>query len=89
MANNALDEILTLNTLPTILNRDVQGRLRKKLVVLKIEKWLAQELGKILDLPLSKEDNPYKIDMSSKNPRFTRKIWFADQLDSLKSDSAI
>ena len=46
MANNAVDEILTLNTLPTILNRDVQGRLRKKLVVLKIEKWLAQELGK-------------------------------------------
>ncbi|NRA22108.1 MAG: ribose-phosphate pyrophosphokinase [Oceanospirillaceae bacterium] len=84
MANNAIDEILTLNTLPTILNRDVQGRLRKKLVVLKIEKWLAQELGKVLDLPLKKEENPYKIDMSSKNPRFTRKIWFADQLDSLK-----
>ena len=87
MANNAIDEILTLNTLPTILNRDVQGRLRKKLVGLKIEKWLAQELGKILELPLAKEDNPYKIDMSSKNPRFTRKIWFADQLDSLKSTS--
>jgi ribose-phosphate pyrophosphokinase len=83
MANQAIDEILTLNTLPTILNRDVQGRLRKKLVVLKIEKWLAQELGKILDLPLTKEENPYKIDMSSKNPRFSRKIWFADQLKSL------
>ncbi|EPJ43439.1 MAG: ribose-phosphate pyrophosphokinase [Osedax symbiont Rs1] len=87
MANNAIDEILTLNTLPTILNRDVQGRLRKKMVVLKIEKWLAQELGKILELPLTKEDNPYKIDMSSKNPRFTRKIWFADQLSSLKTES--
>jgi len=87
MANNAIDEILTLNTLPTILNRDVQGRLRKKLVVLKIEKWLAQELGKILELPLTKEANPYKIDMSSKNPRFTRKIWFADQLDSLRQDT--
>ncbi len=86
MANNAIDEILTLNTLPTILNRDVQGRLRKKLVVLKIEKWLAQELGKILDLPSTKEDNPYKIDMSSKNPRFTRKIWFADELASLKPE---
>ncbi len=83
MANNAIDEILTLNTLPTILNRDVQGRLRKKMVVLKIEKWLAQELGRILELPLTKEANPYKIDMSSKNPRFTRKIWFADQLSSL------
>ncbi|MCJ8339929.1 MAG: hypothetical protein MJK10_15790 [Pseudomonadales bacterium] len=87
MANNAVDEILTLNTLPTILNRDVQGRLRKKMVVLKIEKWLAQELGKILELPLTKEANPYKIDMSSKNPRFTRKIWFADQLDSLHQDA--
>jgi ribose-phosphate pyrophosphokinase len=85
MANNAIDEILTLNTLPTILNRDVQGRLRKKMVVLKIEKWLAQELGKILELPQTKEDNPYKIDMSSKNPRFTRKIWFADQLSTLNS----
>lgn len=85
MANNAIDEILTLNTLPTILNRDVQGRLRKKMVVLKIEKWLAQELGRILELPLIKEDNPYKIDMSSKNPRFTRKIWFADQLSDLHS----
>lgn len=86
MANNAIDEILTLNTLPTILNRDVQGRLRKKLVVLKIEKWLAQELGRVLGLEQSKDDNPYKIDMSSKNPRFTRKIWFADQLSSLKSN---
>ena len=31
MHNPAIDEILTLNTLPTVLNRDVQGRLRKKL----------------------------------------------------------
>ncbi|OUS23118.1 hypothetical protein A9R01_16870 ['Osedax' symbiont bacterium Rs2_46_30_T18] len=51
------------------------------------EKWLAQELGKILELPLTKEANPYKIDMSSKNPRFTRKICFADQLDSLRQDT--
>ncbi len=40
MANTAIDEILTLNTLPTILNRDEQGRLRRKMVVLKIEAWL-------------------------------------------------
>jgi len=57
------------------------------LIVLKIEKWLAQELGKILELPLTKEANPYKIDMSSKNPRFTRNICFADQLDSLRQDT--
>jgi ribose-phosphate pyrophosphokinase len=37
-----LDEILTLNIIPSILNRDTQGRLRKKMVVLKIEKWIAR-----------------------------------------------
>ena len=85
MSHPALGEILTLNTMPTILNRDEQGRLRKKMVVLKIEKYLAQELSKILAIPQrSEEENPYKIDMSSKNPRFQRKIWFSDQLSELK-----
>ncbi|GEA60048.1 phosphoribosyltransferase family protein [Vibrio comitans] len=84
MSHPALGEILTLNTMPTILNRDEQGRLRKKMVVLKIEKFLAQELCKILQIPQrSEEKNPYKIDMSSKNPRFQRKIWFSDQLSEL------
>lgn len=84
MAHPALGEILTLNTLPTILNRDEQGRLRKKMVVLKVEKWLAQELCNILGLPQTQEANPYKIDMSSKNPRFKRKIWFSEELYELK-----
>lgn len=84
MAHKAIGEILTLNTLPTILNRDVQGRLRKKLVVLKIEKWIAQKLCNILDMPVDEDKSSYKIDMSSKNPRFTRKIWFGDQLKQLK-----
>ncbi len=84
MAHPAIGEILTLNTLPTILNRDEQGRLRKKMVVLKVEKWLAQELCNILDLPQSQEENPYKIDMSSKNPRFKRKIWYSEELHELK-----
>ncbi|GAL18032.1 MULTISPECIES: phosphoribosyltransferase family protein [Vibrio] len=84
MSHPALGEILTLNTMPTILNRDEQGRLRKKMVVLKIEKFLAQELCKILNVPQrALEKNPYKIDMSSKNPRFQRKIWFSDQLSEL------
>ncbi|GGX65826.1 phosphoribosyltransferase family protein [Saccharospirillum salsuginis] len=83
MAHPAIDEILTLNTLPTILNRDEQGRLRKKLVVLKIEKWLAQELCNILDLPHGQERHAYKIDMSSKNPRFKRKIWTSEELKEL------
>lgn len=87
MAHPAIGEILTLNTLPTILNRDEQGRLRKKMVVLKVEKWIAQELSTILGLPQSDDQSPYKIDMSSKNPRFKRKIWFSDQLDDLNEEA--
>ncbi len=83
MAHPAIDEILTLNTLPTVLNRDVQGRLRRKMVVLKIERWLGKKLCEILDLPLTREESPYQIDMSSTNPRFIRKIWSSDQLHEL------
>lgn len=86
MANPAITEILTLNTLPTVLNRDVQGRLRKKMVVLKIERWLAQRLCEILGLPHAGREVSYQIDMSSKNPRFSRKIWSNDQLPSLRTD---
>ena len=88
MASTAIDEILTLNTIPTILNRDIQGRLRKKLVVLKIEKWLAMKLGEILGIPsMSNGDGLYQIDMSSKNARWRRKIWSSDELKDLKSES--
>ncbi len=85
MANTAIDEILTLNTIPTILNRDVQGRLRKKLVVLKIEKWLALNLCRILNIkePSGEDDSLYQIDMSSKNARWKRKIWLSEQLRTL------
>ncbi len=85
MANTAIDEILTLNTIPTILNRDVQGRLRKKLVVLKIEKWLAINLCRILKIeePQGEDDSLYQIDMSSKNARWKRKIWLSEQLRTL------
>ena len=38
----AIDEILTTNTLPDIMNRDCQGRLRHKLTVLKIAKWMSR-----------------------------------------------
>lgn len=89
MASPAIDEILTLNTLPTVLNRDVQGRLRKKLVVLKIEQWLARNLRTILDLPAGQDDVQYQIDMSSKNPRFKRKIWSNDQLAELRSETPL
>lgn len=84
LANPAIDEILTLNTLPPILNRDVQGRLRKKLVVLKIEIWLARRLAEILGHPDPEEKSSYRIDMSSKNPRFKRKIYANDELVDLR-----
>ena len=84
MANVAIDEILTLNTIPTVLNRDVQGRLRKKMVVLKIEQWLAQNLAAIIGLPVLESEGQYQIDMSSKNPRFKHKIWSNNELPSLR-----
>jgi ribose-phosphate pyrophosphokinase len=71
MAASAIDEILTLNTLPTILNRDTQGRLRKKLVVLKIEKWITRTLREYAGLPVGKlKEDFYAVDISSKNPRW-------------------
>ncbi|MEK7394210.1 MAG: phosphoribosyltransferase family protein, partial [Fibrobacterota bacterium] len=71
MASGAIDEILTLNTMPTILNRDTQGRLRKKLVVLKIEKWIARHLHGYVHMATGTQFNEfYSVDMSSKNPRW-------------------
>lgn len=71
LAASAIDEILTLNTLPAILNRDMQGRLRRKLVVLKIEKWIARHLRAVTGAPLgSLAKTFYAVDMSSKNPRW-------------------
>ena len=73
LAASTIDEILTLNTLPSILNRDSQGRLRRKLVVLKIEKWIARHLRSYTGAPLGKLANDfYSVDMSSKNPRWKR-----------------
>jgi ribose-phosphate pyrophosphokinase len=84
MASNVIDEILTLNTIPTVLNRDIQGRLRKKMVVLKIERWLARNLCTTLGLTARTMDNSlYAIDMSSKNLRWKQKIWLSEQLKLL------
>ena len=85
MADSAIDEILALNTLPAVRNRDEQGRLRRKMVVLKIEKWLARKLCEITDVADEPSENFYQIDMSSKNPRFRGKIWSNDQLASLRT----
>ena len=67
----AIDEILTTNTLPDITNRDCQGRLRHKLTVLKIAEWMSRYVMRLYgedDGRYSK--NFYKVDMSSKNPRW-------------------
>ena len=65
----AIDEIVTTNTLPAILNRDMQGRLRKKMLVLKVEKWIANVLRRHLyGESGSMYEPPYTIDVSSKNP---------------------
>ena len=69
--DRAIDEIVTTNTLPTILNRDMQGRLRKKMMVLKIEKWLATVIHNEFNCGgHNRRDSLYSIDISSKNPRW-------------------
>lgn len=66
-----IDEIVASNTIPQILNRDMQGRLRRKMVTLRISRWIAKYLGQILGSKSHVTKPPYYIeDMSSKNPRF-------------------
>lgn len=74
-----ISQFITTNTIPNILNRDDQGRLRKKTVVLKLERFIANAVlyclvrktppGQIYNadtLPLA--HNLYEVDISSKNP---------------------
>lgn len=69
-----IDEIVTTNTLPPILNRDRQGRLRKKMLVLKIEKWIANFLAEqYRGNHLLGYKTLYSVDISSKNPRSQEK----------------
>lgn len=69
LSTPAISEIITTSTLPSILNRDNQGRLRKKMAVLKINKWIASYLSERLDLGLKIEQPLYVENMSDKNPR--------------------
>ncbi|MCH2206707.1 MAG: ribose-phosphate diphosphokinase [Lentisphaerales bacterium] len=71
-----VDEIVTTNTIPAILNRDTQGRLRKKITVLKLEILIVRNIQKTLDLDASTNDeaDPYSVDMSSKNPRWRKEM---------------
>ena len=66
----AIDEIVTTSTIPQILNRDMQGRLRHKMVVLRIARWVSNFIWHhILEQP-SLPEPLYVEDMSSKNPRW-------------------
>ena len=75
LATPALDEIVTTNTIPSILNRDMQGRLRRKLTVLKLEKWISRAILRYLGYETDVlEGGSYTVDMSSKNPRWRSEI---------------
>lgn len=70
-----LDEIITTTTIPSILNRDVQGRLRHKMVVLSISRWISNYLIHIIDPKAEELKSPlYSEDMSSKNPRWKGRV---------------
>jgi len=69
--DKVLDEIVTTTSIPDILNRDVQGRLRHKMVVLQIARWMCNYTLELLGCPDRKLAPPlYTEDMSSKNPRW-------------------
>jgi len=73
LSSTYVDEIVTTNTIPSILNRDTQGRLRKKITVLKLERWIVRHIEAIFgkEVPdLDDDEDPYSVDMSSKNPRW-------------------
>jgi ribose-phosphate pyrophosphokinase len=71
----AIDEIVTTNTIPQILNRDMQGRLRSKMVVLLLERWISNYLIELVGGPSGALSGPlYREDMSSKNPRWKGKM---------------
>ena len=74
-----LNQFITSNTIPSVLNRDIQGRLRKKIVVLKIEKWIANAIRYCLEEArypdeiyginsVTQSDDFYEVDLSTKNP---------------------
>lgn len=66
-----IDEIICTSTLPGIMNRDQQGRLRRKMVVLKLSKWITRYLMEMMSMDTGKyAKNFYSVDMSSKNPRW-------------------
>ena len=79
--DDVVDDIITTDTLPNILNRDMQGRLRKKMLVLKISRWIVNVLrNKILHLNLPEYCPPYNVDISRKNPYWAENQDLKDNL---------
>ncbi len=75
MNDPSIDEIVTTDTIPQILNRDMRGRLRHKLVVLRISRWIASHLMQTLGGDSVPDKRALYIeDMSSKNPRWKGKL---------------
>ena len=69
--DSVIDEIVTTNTIPSILNRDEQGRLRHKMVILQISRWIAHNLFLHYQSESGGLDTPhFTEDISSKNPRW-------------------
>ena len=71
LSSPLIDEIITTNTIPAILNRDSQGRLRKKMIVLKIEKLVSKTIAQAIQLKEYSTSSLYTVDISSKNPHST------------------
>lgn len=80
LATPAIDEIVTTNTIPSILNRDMQGRLRRKLTVLKLEKWISRAILRYSGYEPMSDGSGYTVDMSSKNPRWKSENDFGSRL---------
>ena len=72
--DSAIDEIVTTNTIPQILNRDMQGRLRHKMVVLLIERWISSYIIELMGMSKTVKGPLYRENMSSKNPRWKGKM---------------
>ena len=69
--SGVIDDIITTDTLPNILNRDMQGRLRRKILILKLERWIAHALKEqVFHIPVSENERLYSVDVSRKNPRW-------------------
>ncbi len=79
--DDVVDDIITTDTLPNILNRDMQGRLRKTILIHKISRWTVNVLrNKILKLNLPEYCPAYTVDISRKNPYWAENQDLRDNL---------